>query len=125
MGGIAGGIRGQAPPFQPVGGVGAHAGIYAGEHRHPQKHAQHAAYTAPHQDSHDDPEAGQAGAVPQDLGAKDIAVKLLERKDKEDEVQALDGAVQQDEKGAGDGPQEGPEEGDHIGDAHHQAHQGA
>ena len=79
MGGVAGRGHRQALPAQPVGGVGLHSGVDAGENGYAQEHAGHAPQSAAHQDGHHDPEPGDARAVPQDLGAQDVAVKCWSR----------------------------------------------
>ena len=96
----------------------------AGQDRHAEEHPRDAEEAAAHQDRHDDPEAGEARLVAQDLGADDVAVHLLQGEDENGEIHRLQGAVQQDEEDAGDGPQEGAEEGDHVGDAHDDADKG-
>ena len=47
--------------------------------RHAQHHAHKAEEAAEQQDGEQHPEGGQPRGVPQDLGAQDIAVKLLEQ----------------------------------------------
>ena len=123
MGGIAG--RGHRQPLflQPVSGEGPRPRVQARADRYAQEHASNAPQPAAHQDGHNDPEPGYTRAVSQNPRAQNIAVKLLEGQDEEDEVQALDGAVQQDQKRTGNGPQEGTEEGNDVGDPHHHADQ--
>ena len=110
----------QEAAFQQEGTEGGEAG----QDGHAEEHAGDAEKAPAHQDRHDDPETGEPRLIPQDLGADDVAVHLLQRQHEKGEVQGLQGAVQQDEEDAGDGPQEGAEEGDHIGDAHDDADKG-
>ena len=63
--------------------------LQAGKHRHAQEHTQHAAEAAANQNGHHHPEAGDARGVAQDLGAQDVAVKLLQDDDEDHEEQAL------------------------------------
>ena len=81
MGGVAAGGDGQALPLQAVSGPGPDSGVEAGEDGHAQEHPGHTPQAAAHQDGNHDPEAGNAGAVPQDAGAQDVAVELLESQD--------------------------------------------
>ena len=72
----------------------------------------------------EDPEGGKARGVPQDLGADDVAVHLLEDDDEDQEDQALPRVGEQQQEGAGDGPEEGPEDRDDVGDPHNDADEG-
>ena len=88
-----------------------------GADRHAEEHPGDAKEAAAHQDGHNDAKARKPRLFPQDLGADDIAVQLLQKEHENGKVQGFFGGGQQNEEGAGNGPQEGAEEGDHIGDA--------
>ena len=88
MGGIAGCFCRKPLLPQAILGVVADAGIYAGEEGYAQEHPQHAEKSSAHQDRHNDPEAGNAGGIPQDLGPQNIAVKLLKSQNKDNEIEA-------------------------------------
>ena len=53
--------------------------------------------------------------VPQDLGAQNIPVKLLEHKDKDHEINTLDRTDDEDQQGAWNGTDKGAKKGDDIG----------
>ena len=93
-----------------------HQTVQAGASRHAEK-------AAAHQNGDDDPQAGKAGALSQDLGADHVAVQLLESQHEQQEIQRLNGIDQQNQEEAGDRPQEGAEERNDIGDAHKNGHQ--
>ena len=95
-----------------------HQTVQAGAYRHAEKHTRHTEKAAAHQDGNDDPQAGKARALSQDLGADHVAVQLLKGQHEQQEIQRLNGIDQQNQEEAGDRPQEGAEERNDIGDAH-------
>ena len=117
--GLRGHIAVAQPPVQQI----LHQLLHAGEDGYAQEHTQHTAEAAAHQNSHDDPEAGDAGGVAQDLRPQNVAVKLLEHHDEDHKEQALLGTDQQNKEGRGDSPQKRPEKRDDVGHAHHHADQ--
>ena len=94
-----------------------------GKQRHAHDHAHEAPQTAEQQDGEQHPEAGKAGGVAQDLGSDDVAVQLLQNQHEQHEPQRLDGALDEDEQGGGDGTDEGAEERDHVGHTDDHRHQ--
>ena len=86
--------------------------------RHSDDHAHKAPQSAEEQDGKQDPEAGKPSGVPQDLGAQDVSVKLLEYQDQPHKIQALPGAYEEHQHRAGNGSYEGAEKRDHVGNAH-------
>ena len=100
-----------------------HQTVQAGAYRHAEEHTRHAEKAAAHQNGNDDPQAGKARALSQDLGADHVAVQLLESQHEQQEIQRLNGVDQQNQEEAGDCPQEGAEERNDIGDAHKNGHQ--
>ena len=107
------GVQGGGQVFLPQAHVQKEVeeAIETGADRHAKEHAGNAEKAATHQDSDDDPEAGEAGFVPQDHGADNVSVQLLEHQDENKEIQGLQRRDQQNQEGAGDGPQEGPKKG--------------
>ena len=85
--------------------------------RHTDSHAGKAEHAAEQQDGKHNPEARQAGRVAQNLGAEDVAVKLLQGKDKQHKIYRLHRADDHDQDGAGDCADKWPEKGDDIGHA--------
>lgn len=65
---------------------GADAGVNDCKKRHTDNHAQYTHQTAEQSDGKNDPEAGEAGRASQDLGTKNVAVKLLQQQNEKDEV---------------------------------------
>ena len=94
-----------------------------GEQRHAHDHAHKAPQAAEQQDGEQHPEAGKAGGVAQNFGSDDVAVQLLQYQHKQHEPQRLDGVLDEDEQGGGDGTDEGAEEGDDVGYTDDHRHQ--
>ena len=82
--------------------------------RNTDDHADEAPQTAEKQDGKQDPEAGKAGGVAEDLRADDVAVQLLQDQDEEDEPDGLDRVLDQNQQGGRDGTDERAEEGDNV-----------
>ena len=58
------------------------------------------------------PKAGEADGGAHDAGVDETALQLLQADDEDDGPEGLDGALEEDEEGAGDGPQIGAQDGD-------------
>ena len=78
---------------------------------------------AKQQDGEQYPEAGKAGGVAKNLGSDDVAVQLLQNQYEQHEPQRLDGVLDENEQGGGNGTDEGAEEGDHVGHTDDHRHQ--
>ena len=81
-----------------------------GEQRHANDHAHKAPQAAKQQDGEQYPEAGKAGGVAKNLGSDDVAVQLLQNQYEQHEPQRLDGVLDENEQGGGNGTDEGTEE---------------
>ncbi len=93
----------------------AEKGINHNEHRHTQQHFGKAEQPRADDDGNHDPEAVDAHAVPQNFGTKDIAVKLLEHKDKYDKKQHLPSRNRQDNERRGNRADKRSKERDDVG----------
>ena len=100
-----------------------HQGVEHREGGHAQDHAGEAKQAAAGDNGDQHPDGGQAGAVAQDLGPQDVAVKLLQSDDQGKEPQGGPGVHDHQDEQTGNGADDGAEEGDHVGDAHGDAHQ--
>ena len=89
-----------------------------------EEHTEDTEEAPSHQNSDNDPDTGKAGFIAEDFRSDDIAVKLLEGQDEDQEIEGLHRGDQEDQEGAGNRAQKRPEEGDNIGHAHEDGHQG-
>ena len=89
-----------------------------GEDGDTDDHTHHAPQGATNGDGDDDAQGADTGVVAQDLGADDVAVQLLNDKDKDQEQKCFIGVGDQHYEEGGDGSDEGAEDRDDVGDAH-------
>lgn len=68
---------------------GADTGVDNCKQRYADNHSQYAHQTAKQRDGKDDPEAGESCRASKNLGPQNIAVKLLQQQNEENEVQAV------------------------------------
>lgn len=89
--------------------------------RHADDHADKPEQPAGQQNGEHHPKAGKAGGIAQNFWAQDIAVELLQRKDKKHEVKRLERVDEKDKQPAGNGTDKRPEKRDDVRYAHHHA----
>ena len=111
-------IRGKPAPAQQAAHQLGHRAVKHSEQRYTDRHAHKAEHAAEQEDRKHDPEARQSGRVAQNLGPKDVAVKLLQGEDEQHEIDRLDRADHHDQDGARDRANERPEKRDDVGHAH-------
>ena len=109
------GLHRELPLPQPIAYQTVDHAVKHGKDRDTQHHASESKQPAEQQDREQHPEAGQSRGVPQDLGAQNIPVKLLEHKDKDHEINTLDRTDDEDQQGAWNGTDKGAKKGDDIG----------
>ena len=98
-------------------------GIDDHEHRHAQQHPPEAEQPCAEDDGEHDPEAVDADGAAEYFRSYDIAVKLLEDNDEDDEHKALERVDKQDDERARHGADERTEKRYHVRHAHNDAHQ--
>lgn len=84
---------------------------------HAQEHSGEAEESAAHHNGYQHPDGGKAGAVTQDLGPQDVAVKLLEGQHQNGKAQRRPGVHNDQNHDTGNSSDDGAKEGDHVGDA--------
>ena len=89
-------------------------GVNDHEHRHAQQHPPEAEQPRAEDDGEHDPEAVYADGAAEDLRPDDVAVKLLENDDEDDEHKALERIDEQDDERARHRADERAEEGDDV-----------
>ncbi|MPN56055.1 hypothetical protein SDC9_203741 [bioreactor metagenome] len=101
----------------------AYAHIKDGKGGHAQQHADEPKQAAAYYNGHQHPNSGKPGAVPQNFGAQDIPVKLLQRDDQNEKFKRAERIHDQQDQRTGNGADQRPEERDHVGHAHDHADQ--
>ena len=90
---------------------------------HTHEHSRESEQSTSQKDGENNPESGKPCTVAKDLRSNEIAVQLLQKKDKDNKIHTLQRICEHDQEGRWDRSYVGAEKRDHIGHAHDHADQ--
>ena len=88
-----------------------------------KKDAHHAEGPAAYDDAHQDPQAGHAQGVSEELGLEDVAVDGLQNRREDQEREGVPGVHHQQHEAADEGAEHGAEGGEQVEHGHHEGYE--